>query len=116
MAPAAIETELAVVNVVGTMTVVAAAAQLHLHFHRLPMTGFTLDIAMRTVQRKIGLPVMVKTPFRPVHRRVARRTVVGEAVAVRVVRGVTRHAVRGRVSKLLCFVTGRTLGVAVFAE
>jgi hypothetical protein len=116
MAPATIETKLAIVDVVGTMTVVAAAAQPHLVFHRLPMTGFTLCIAMCTVEGKIGLRVVIETPLRPVDRRVAERAVVGEAVSVRIVWPVTRHAVRWCVPELLCFVTGRTFGVVVFAQ
>lgn len=116
MAPATIKAKLAIVNIVGTMTVIAAAAQPHLIFHRLPMTGFTLRIAMRTIERKIGLRVVIETPLRPVDRRVAQRTVVGEAVTVRVLRLVTRHAVHWCTPELLRFVTGRTFGVAMFAQ
>jgi hypothetical protein len=100
MAPATIETEFAVVNVVGPMTVVATTAQPHLGFHRLPMTGFALGIAMRAVERETGLLVVIKAPLRPVDRRVAHCAVVGEAVSVGVVRLVTRHAVPRCVSKL----------------
>jgi len=116
MAPATIESELSVMNVIGTMTVVAAAAELYLDRHRLPMTGFALRIAMRTVERKTGLLVVIETPLRPVDRRVAEYAVIGKPVSVGVLRLVTRHAVRGCVSKPLRFVAGRTFGVAMLAE
>ena len=84
MAPATVEAELAIVDIVGTMAIIAAAAQVHLGSERLPVAGLTVGIAMRAVKREAGLPVMIETPLRPVDRRVAKSAIVGKTVTVRI--------------------------------
>lgn len=84
MAPATVEAELAIVDIVGTMAIIAAAAQVHLGGERLPVAGLTVGIAMRAVEREAGLPVMIETPLRPVDRRVAKSAIVGKTVTVRI--------------------------------
>ena len=86
MAPATVEAELAIVDIVGTMAIIAAATQLHLGGERLPVAGFTVGIAMCAVKREAGLPVMIETPLRPVDRRVAQGAIVGQTVAMGICR------------------------------
>lgn len=80
------------------------------------MTGFTVGIAMRTIERETGLLVVIKTPFRPVDRRMAERAIVGKTVIVRIFRRVARHTAHRSVPEPLCFVAGRALGIHVFAK
>jgi len=82
MAPTAIETELTVVNIVGTVTIVAAATQLHLDVEWLPMAGFAVDVAMCTVEPEICLRIVIESPLRPVDRRMAKCAIIGKTVTV----------------------------------
>lgn len=116
MAPSAIEAELAVVYIVGLVTIVTPIAELELCLKRLAMTRFAIHIVVRTVQQERGLPVVIEAPFRPVDWRMANSTVAGESVPVAVVRCMARQTVGWRVTKSLSFVTGQAVGVAVFAQ
>jgi len=68
MAPTAIEAELTVVNVIGAMAIVAAATQPHLDVERLPMAGFAISVAVRTVKGERCLLVVIKAPPGPIDR------------------------------------------------
>ena len=68
MAPTAIEAELTVVNVVGAMAIIAAATEPHLDVERLPMAGFAIRVAVRTVQRERRLLIMIEAPTGPIDR------------------------------------------------
>ena len=68
MAPTAIEAELTVVNVVGTMAIVAAATQPHLDVERLPMAGFAISVAVRTAQRERRFLIVIEAPPGPIDR------------------------------------------------
>ena len=116
MAPSTIKAELTVVNVVGTMAIVAAGAESHLDIERLPMAGFAVSIAMSAVKRKCRLTVVIEAPLRPVDRRVAECATVGKAVAVRVFGRMARHAVHWRIPEFLSFMTFGAVRVAVLAE
>lgn len=116
MAASTIEAELTVVNIVGTMAIVAAGAESHLDVERLPMAGFAISIAMSAVKRKCRLTVVIEAPPRPVDRRVAECTTVGKAVAVRVFGLVARHAVHRRIPEFLSFMTIGAVRVDVLAK
>ena len=116
MASSAIKAKLAVMNIVGSMAIVASAAQLSLGVERLAVAGFAVDIVVRAIKWEGGLPVVIKTPFRPVDRRVAEGAVIGEAITVGILRLVARHAICRCVAEPLSFVAGRALGVVVLAE
>ena len=86
MAPTAIEAEFTVVNIVGTVTIVAAATQLHLDVEWLPMAGFAVDVAMCAVEPEICLRIVIESPTGPVDRRVADGAITRESVSVGIVR------------------------------
>lgn len=115
MAPSTIKAELTVVNVVGTMAIVATGAESHLDIERLPMAGFAISIAMRAVKRKCRLTVVIEAPPRPVDRRVAKCATVGKAVAMRVFGRMARHAVHWRIPEFLSFMARRAVGIVVLA-
>jgi hypothetical protein len=68
MAPTAIEAELTVVNVVGAMAIIAAATQPHLDVERLPMAGFAINVAVRTVQGERRFLIVIEAPPGPIDR------------------------------------------------
>lgn len=116
MAPSTIKAELTVVNVVGTMAIVAAGTESHLDIERLPMAGFAISIAMSAVKRKCRLTVVIEAPPQPVDRRVAKCATVRKTVTVRVFRRVARYAVHRRIPEFLSFVTIGAVRVAVLAK
>ena len=71
MTTAAVEAELAVVNVIGAMTIRTAAAEPRLLGHRAPVAAFAGNVPMRTVENEAGLRVVIELPLRPVDRVVA---------------------------------------------
>jgi hypothetical protein len=68
MAPTAIEAKFAVVNIIGTMAIIAAAAQSHLDVKRLPVAGVAIRVAVRTVQGERRLLVVIEAPPGPIDR------------------------------------------------
>ena len=85
MAAAAVEAELAVVNIIGTMAVPAALTKRRLHGERLPVATLTRDVDVGAIEHKPRVPVMIELPLLPVHRVVALRALVSEATAMRVI-------------------------------
>lgn len=116
MAASTIEAELTVVNIVGTMAVVTAAAQPHLEVERLPMAGLAGGITMSAMKGEVRLTVVIEAPPQPVDRRVAKCATVGKTVTVRVFRRVARYAVHRRIPEFLSFVTIGAVRVAVLAK
>lgn len=99
MTTTAVEAELAVVHVIGAMTIGAAAAQPGLSGQGTPVARVAWHVEMRTLQRKVGLPVVVELPLQPVHRVVAQGAVVRVAVLVRIAIAVAFDTLRGRVAE-----------------
>jgi hypothetical protein len=100
MTPATVGSELAVMDVIGTMTVGAVLAQARLHSERLSVTALARDIRVRTVKREARLLVVIEQPLLPFDRVVAKRAIFTEAPLVRVVfpvaadtgiRGITEY-------------------------
>ena len=82
MAPATIEAEFAVVDVVSAVAVGAAASEPHLGRDRAAMTGLAGHVTVRAGQFEIGLRVMVELPLQPVDRVVAQSAIIREALCV----------------------------------
>lgn len=116
MAPAAVGTELSVVDIVARVAIAAATAQISLRFQFLPMAGLATDGAVCSVEHEWSLGVVVKTPFCPVDRRVTRRAVIWESFFVRVVVCMAATAGLGCIPKDLRFVAGCAFGIRVLAE
>jgi len=116
MAPPAVGAKLPVMDVVARVAIAAAAAQIHLDFKGLPVTGVAADGAMRAVEQERSLCVVIKAPLRPVDRRMAHCAIIGESIVVRIVVCVTGAAVLRCVPEYLRLVAGRTIGVKMLAE
>ena len=101
MTASAIEAEFTVVHVIGAMAIGAAASQPGLSGQGAPVAGVALHVEMRTLQRKVGLPVVVELPLQPVHRVVAQGAVVREAVLVRIAVAVALDTLRGRIAEYM---------------
>jgi len=99
MTSAAVETEFAVVNVIGTMTVGASASQLRLRNQGPPVTAVAWNFKVRALQGKVRLPVVVELPLQPVHGVVAQGTILRETVRVWVAVPMAFDTLRGRVAK-----------------
>ena len=99
MTPAAVEAELAVVYVVGSMTVRAPAPQPGLCGEGAPMTGVALHVEVRALQGEVRLPVVVELPFEPVHRVVAQGAVLREAIGVRIAFAMALGTLHGCVAE-----------------
>lgn len=99
MTATAVEAELAVMHVIGAMTVGATAAQHRLSGEWTPVASVTLHVEMRALQSKGGLPVVVELPLQPVHRVVAQGAVIREAVLVWIAVAVALDTHRGRVTE-----------------
>ena len=84
MTTAAVEAELAVVNVVGAMTIRTAAAESRLLRHRSPVAVFARNVPMCAGEDEAGLGIVVELPLHPVDRVMAESTVVDEAACMRI--------------------------------
>ena len=116
VAAAAVSSKFTVVDIVTGMAIAATAAERRLDVQRLPVAGLAADGAVRAVEAESGLCVVVKAPFRPVDGRMTQRAVLAKAAVMWLVFAVAGVAVFGGISKNLCFVTSRALGVRVLAE
>jgi len=99
MTAAAIETEFAVVDVIGAMTVGATAAESRLPGHRAPMAALTGDVPMCAFENEARLRIVIELPLRPVDRVVAQRAVLDEATCVRIDLAVAIDTAFGCVTK-----------------
>lgn len=116
MAPAAVEAEFAIMDVVRLMTVGTSAPQPRLRGERPPMTGVALNVQMSTLQRKVCLPVVVELPLQPVHRVVAQGAVFREATRMRVAVVMAFGTLRRCIAKNVGLVARVALFVRVCAE
>ena len=116
MAPAAVEAEFPVVDVVGPMAVGTAAAQPGLRSKGSAVTTVAADFEVCALQGEVRLPVMVKLPLQPVDRVVAKGAVLREAILVRVRFAMAFGAVRGRVAEDMRLVARVALLVRVRAQ
>ena len=116
MAAATVGAELAIVNVVGTVTIAAARAE-PLHSGQVrPVAALAGHGFMRALEREIGQQVVIEHPGRPFHRVVTRGAVVAETAIVRVVFEMAIDARLGRVAEDVGFMAIRALGVGMCAE
>ena len=99
MTSAAVETEFAVVNVIGTMTVGASASEPRLRNQGSPVTAVAWNFEVRALQGKVRLPIVVELPLQPVHGVVAQGTIFREAVCVWIAVPMALDTLRGRVAK-----------------
>jgi hypothetical protein len=116
MATPAIRAELSVVNIIGAMTVAAAAAQARHRGKRLAMAAIAADTGVRAVQRESRLQIVIELPLQPVNRIVARGAVVLEATVVRIVFAVTIHTIFWCILEYVRFVTRIAFLAAVLAK
>ena len=116
MTATAVEAELAVVYVIGAMTIGTATPQPGLSGEGTPVAGVALHVEMRALQHKIGLPVVIELPLQPVHRVVAQGAVVREAVLVWIAVAVALDTLRWRIAENMGLVAGIALLVGVRAE
>jgi len=116
MAAPAIRAELSVVNIIGAMTVAAAAAETRHRGQRLAMTAFAADTGVRAVQWESRLQIVIELPLQPVNRIVARGAVVLEATVVRIVLAVAIHTIFRRILEYVRLVTRIAFLAAVLAE
>ena len=116
MATPAIRAELSVVNIIGAMTVAAAAAKTRHRGKRLPVAVIATNSCVRAVQREIGLHIVIELPLQPVNRVVARGAVVLEATVVRIVLAMTIHTIPRRILEYVRLVTRIAFLAAVLAE
>jgi len=116
MTATTVGSELAVVNVVGTMTVGAVLAQARLRSERFAMTAFARDVRMRTVEREARLRVVVEQPLLPVDRVMAKETVLAKPPVVRVVVPVAADAVVRGILEYVRVVTLATFRLCVLAQ
>lgn len=116
MAAPAVRTKFTIVNIIGTMTAVAAVADSLHRCQRTAVTVVTGDIQMRAVYRETGLRIVIKQPKVPRDRVVAGLTVVLEPARVRIVIKVAVNALGIRASKYFGLVAGFTLEIVVLAQ
>jgi len=116
MTAAAVEPELTVVNVIGAMTIRTAAAESRLLCHRAPMTAFTTDVPMCTIENEAGLRIVIEPPLLPVDGVMAQRAVLDETAGVGIDFAVAIDAVFGRIAKYLGVVAGVAFRFRVRAE
>lgn len=116
MTPAAVGSELAVVDIVAFMAIAALAAQALLGLERLSVAGLAVRGTMCSVQHEVCLSIVIEAPLRPFDRRVAHCTIVGETIVVRVVMRVTATAVDRCIPEYLGLVAGRAFGIGMLAQ
>jgi len=115
MAAATVGSELAIVDVVGTMTVGAVLAQTRLRSERLAMAAFARDVRVRAVERETRLRVVVELPLLPVDRVMAKEAVLAKPPLVRVIVAVATDAVIRGILEYMRVVTLATLRLCVLA-
>lgn len=93
MTAATVGPKLAVMDIVGTMTVGAVLAQTRLRSERPAMTAFARDVRVRTVERETRLRVVVEQPLLPVDRVVAKEAFLAKPPLMRVIVAVATDAV-----------------------
>jgi hypothetical protein len=116
MAPAAVGTELSVVDIVTCMTVAAATAELCLRFQFLSVTGFAADGLVGSVQNERCLGVVIKTPPGPVDWRMTQTAIIRETIVMWIVVHMAGTAVLRRITEDLRLMAGRAFGIRMFAE
>ena len=116
MAAAAVEAELAVVYVVGTVTVAAATA-LALHGgKRLAVAGVAGRVAVRAGEREPGPQVVIELPGQPVDRVVAGGAIVAVTPLVGIVVAVAVDANLRRVAENVGLMAAVAGSVGMCAE
>ena len=85
MAAPAVVSEVAVVDVVGPMTIAAALSKLGLPGERPPVAALAGHAAVRTRERKAGVGVVIELPAQPVDGIVAARTIGCEPAFVGII-------------------------------
>ena len=116
MASAAVEAELAIVNIIGTMAVGAAASEPHLSRDWAAVAGLARHVAMRAGEFEVSLRVMVELPLQPVDRVVTQSAVVREPAGMRIDFGMTFAALDRCLLEYMCLVTRVAFSFCVFAE
>jgi len=116
MATPAIRAELSVVNIIGAMTVAAAAAKTRHRGKRLAMAALAADAGVRAVQWEACLQIVIELPLQPVNRIVARGAVVLEATVVRILLAVAIHTIFGCILEYVRLVTRIAFLAAMLAE
>lgn len=116
MAATAVGSELAIVDIVGTMTVGTVLAQARLRSERLPVAAFACDFRVCAVQRETGLLVVIEKPLLPFDRVVAQRAFFTKATFVLVVLAMAADAVFRRVAEYMRLVAVTAIGFRVFTE
>ena len=84
MAAVAARTELAIVDILTTMTVTAKCRRI-LRFAVRCVTGGTFEPFVFAAERKSGLAVVIKLPHRPGVRRVANRAILSKRALMAVI-------------------------------
>lgn len=116
MAAATVGPELAIVDVIGTMTICTVLTQARLRSQRLPVAALTRDVCVRAIEREAGLRVMVEKPLLPVDRVMAQCAIFAETPLVGVVLAMAADAVLRRIAENVRCMTLPTIGFHVFAE
>ena len=116
MAAPAVRSEFVIVNVVRAMAASAVAIYDFDPVQRCAMTGFTLNLCVRTLDWKVRLHIVIECPEFPSHRVVASIAACREVPPVRVVIAVTRAAVIVYVDEGRSLVTVAALRSAVKAQ
>ena len=104
MTPAAIGTELTVMNVISPMAIATETAEPHLYVQGLAVAGAAFDLGMRAGQFERGLRVVVEAPLTPVDWRVTRCAIFRKTFFMLIVVAMARDTVNRRVAKYFCFV------------
>ena len=92
MAPSAVGSKFAVVNVIAAMAAAAVRSQARLNDQWLPMAGFAGDIDVCAFEGKCGLHIVIKLPLQPVDRVMAGSAGVSESPLMRILLPVTVDA------------------------
>ena len=116
MATATVESEFAVVNVVGPVTISAAVVDGHNVFERAAMTICAGDVRMRAGKREFGLNIVIEHPRVPRHGVVASVTPFVEVLAMCVVLAMARDTVPVRIRERLVGMARIAIVVAMFSE
>ena len=116
MTAAAIGAKLAVVHVVGTMTITAAAVDTLHPGQSRSMAIVTTNFGVRAIKRKVGLQVVIECPEFPGNGVMTGITAIAHIALVRVVVTVARDTVDRFVGIGLAVVTAVAFLLLVFAQ
>lgn len=116
MAASAVEPELAVMNIVGTMTIAAALAKACLCCERLPVAGFASHLGMSAIENEVGLQVVVELPLLPIDRIVATVAALIEPALVGIIVAMAITAGHWRIGEDFRFVAIVAACLLVCAE